>query len=285
MGSPHDMFREAVSLALLALRDQKESGCVDEETYRFFIPVSPKTSSTSSLPLSMPQKPSTPQPKHLPTLLEAANLPKRACESVTQPQATPPASENIQPNEPPSTAEVSNDLPVRRQEKLLPHSFAIESVDLAATRKAIGQSIPLSEKPLYPTVEKRKQWTIFTSLASSDADTFTSSVVKAIEERFHIQVCRFDGSSPTLSIDLPLSASDSQLVLFFVEPHLETALLKQIEILRSFQKEPASQNPPFIRIGRVLSTPLLLLPVHPQIATDVTTKQQLWASLKSLARA
>jgi hypothetical protein len=280
--SPRDEFQELVALSWVALGQATGSRePVDEETMRFFA----TASSPSLVPQRAPVVPRSPIVQRLP-------------QKKSVPSAAPPPAAQVIDEAVVSTPSDKEDPPLpssqtRRLEKLLPRSPMGTATDTAAVRKQIlakSASGCLSETPLYedpPPKSGPKRWAVFTYLTPTEPPTpreaFVRSVVSAIGERLQVNVREHSCTDPLFALQLPMAADDSELVMLFVEAHLESALLGLLEPIHSFVRSSQGLEPPFSVIGAINGKPIRTLVLHPSTHEDQAVKSQLWQSLKALA--
>ena len=276
VSSRRNEFQELVSLSWVALgQAQGRAEPVDEATMLFFSSVpSPSPCRASPVP-RLPQKNLSEERPVAPPLIV-----KEVSEEVV-----PMSSANEEPSLPPSQT--------RRLEKLLPRASSCTSSDTADVRKKIlskSASGNLSEIQLYKDPAQRtgpKRWTVFTYLIPGQPQTpredFVRSVIKASEDRLHVQVCEHSCTDPLFALQLPMAVDDSEVVLLFVEAHLESSLLELLEPIQSFARASQSLDHPFSVIGSINGKPLRTMILHPSTHEDQAVKSQLWQSLKALA--
>lgn len=259
MGSSHrDELQDLVSLSWVALSQARDSGGpVDAKTMQFF-------STASSPQQKRVEKPPPVQPKD---------------EIAQSPQATE------EPPLPPSQT--------RRLEKLLPRSISCASGDTEAVRKQIvskSASSCLSETQLYKDPSPKsgpKRWAVFTHITPAQPPTpreaFVSSVIKAMSDRLQVHVCVHSCTDPLFALELPMAIDDSEVVILFVEAHLESALQELLEPIHSYSQSSQVFEPPFSVMGAINGKPLRTVILHPSSHEDPAVKSQLWQSLKALA--
>ncbi len=256
-----DKWKELVDLVWCALRQSRaRDGVLDEDTFRFFTP-------------------SHVQQHHAVCLSDAPK--SQTCEAEN------PAMDSPTEDHSPTPAEH------RRLEKLLPRPFASSPIDTTATRKQIcsATAVPhLSHIPLYherPTHSRQQQWTIFTYLPSSSPpspkELFIHSVAKAIEERLSVHVTLYSCYNPSFSLHLPIAIDDSDVVLFFVDSHLQSTLLASLESVQTFSRSSQQIEAPFTLLGAIHGRPLRAVILHTSTHEEPTIKSALWQSLKALA--
>ena len=283
MSSPHrDELQELVALSWVALgQAQARTEPVDEATMRFFSSASSPILSASVAPVPPPIVPKTPQ------------MPKEKSRCVAPSQSINEVREETVPMPSPGEAPPVQPSQTRRLEKLLPRASSYTSSDTADVRKNIlskSASSNLSETQLYkdpPPKSGPKRWTIFTYLTpaqpSTPRETFVHSVIKASEERLGVQIYKHSCTDPLFALQLPMAVDDSEVVILFVEAHLEGALLELLEPIHSFTRLSQTLELPFTTIGSINGRPLRTVILHPSIHEDQAVKTQLWQSLKALA--
>ena len=278
MSSSHrDELQHLVALSWAALRQARDGGGpVDAKTMQFF--------SSISTPSPIPRP-----PKRVEDRPSVAEQPKKRVETPVvkqqQEETVPPSAATEEPPLPPSQT--------RRLEKLLPRSSTWASSDTADVRKQIlskSASSGLSETQLYkdpPVTNGPKRWTIFAHITPAQPPTpreaFVTSVVNAIGERLQVNVRVHSCSDPLFALELPMALDDSEVVILFVEAHLESALKDLLEPIHSYSQSSQLFEPPFSVIGAINGKPLRTLVLHPSTHEDPAVKSQLWQSLKALA--
>jgi hypothetical protein len=255
-----------LTLSCLALgQAERNDGAIDEETYRFF---------------------TSPSPLHAKP--EISKITHRTC------TASPPTSEHTDsPLCPQSIPDVSIPTNHKRLEKLLPRPFVSSLADTTTTRKSItaSSSVPnLSAVSLYqsPSVQRgSKRWAIFTYLSSTQPPTpkelFVQSAVKAISERLPVIVSLHSCYDPSFSLHLSVAAEDCEVILFFVDSHLQSTVTSLLETVQTFSRSSPPIEAPFASLGSVHNSPLRTLFLHTSTHEDTTIKTSLWQSLKALA--
>ncbi len=251
---------ELILLTLSALKGSPaNSGIVDDETYHFFC-------SPAALEKSRTQ---------------GSVMKERSQSSLPSQDSTP-------------DHECTNSQSThRRLEKLLPRPFIPSPIDSSSTRSHIvaGNSIPhFSSVPLYherSSASGSKRWMVYSYCTNAQSPTpkeaFVQSVIKAAEERLSVQVTHHSCYDPTFSLQLPIAVDDYEVVLFFVEAHLESSLKTLLESIKSFAHSSQTLDTPFKVLGSINGHPLRALILHASTHEDPSIKGQLWQSLKALA--
>ncbi len=262
--SHRDAWNELVTLSWCALEQaQTIGGVIDDETFLFF--TAPRHAQTSC-----PIKPSTQQ--NLPASEEQENQ-----------------GMDMNGDSPDTTSQTTQ----RRLEKLLPRPFSSSPADTSSTRKLITASTAmphLSNVSLYQEGQatlRPQHWAVFTYLPSavtpSPKETFIGSVVKAMNERLSVEVTQYSCYDPSFALHLPIAIDDCEVVLFFVDSHLKSALSTLLETVQTFSPSSQPIETPFTVLGSIHGRPLRALILHTGTHEDPAIKGALWQSLKALA--
>jgi hypothetical protein len=88
---------------------------------------------------------------------------------------------------------------------------------------------------------------------------------------------------PSFAIHLPVAIDDCEVILFFVDSHLKSALGSALESVQTFSPSSQAIEAPFTVLGSVHGRPLRALMLHTSTHEDPSIKGALWQSLKALA--
>jgi hypothetical protein len=243
-------------------QSKKKLFSVDEETFRFLSPqVITKEPEKVVTPVTE-QPAAEPPVEQLPTDRPRAELPK----------ATGPTEKE-------------------RLKKLIPNSKErpeTETDPTIAKLQNLKNPPKLASEVKYREPEIQKgpgQWAIFLSIDTKQQQTphqlFLDSVFEAMRSRLQINVHEY--SCDSCAVQLPLALEEYDRVLFFVDQHKETHLLKTLESIQAFSKKGVKAPLPFVSLGTLHSLPLFALILRQNSHEDQTFKKQLWLSLQQLA--
>jgi hypothetical protein len=284
-------LKELINLAWCALRQEHSDSCnIDDESYHFF----------HTLPKPLPSKrysrvDAVVQPESLKTTgdEQTVSITSGKKEDSSQIQELIQKTEDQSMDSIPDVSEQGSMQSHRRLEKLLPRPFSTTPPDIAATRKSIQSASTasnLSAVPLYqdpPAKPGSKRWAVFTFIPPSDPpsakEKFITSVVQAIDERLPVAIAQYSCYDPSFSLHLPVVVDDCEVVIFFVDSHLKTALTTLLESVQTFTATSQSPESPFTILGTVHGRPIRALMLHTSTHEDGAIKGALWKSLKALA--
>ncbi len=175
--------------------------------------------------------------------------------------------------------------------RLLPRSFGAAVTDTSAIRDAMAkiEGMPhLSASPMYSGVAKRdsSQWVICSYIGaqeSSERASFIEAVTKAIQERLLVATTSLSCEDLTFTQLFPMVLDDSEVVVFFVDQHLEQKLRESLRTISSYDPTPYPIAAPFITLGTLHKKPLRAILMNKNTHEDQVLKQQLWASIRGLA--
>jgi hypothetical protein len=182
----------------------------------------------------------------------------------------------------------------QRLHKLLPRPFNAPTTDTSATRERIAADhahVRLSAVPYSYDVAastERTPWALVTYIAGNPSyptakEKFVDSVKEAIEGKLAVNVSVYQCADPSFALQLPIIANDHEVILMFVDAHLQTTLATLLESVPSYARSPLELESPFMCLGSVHERALRGLILHATTHEDQSFKGQLWRSLKALA--
>lgn len=276
MNQKNKVFTEVLGLTLEALKQsQGNIDSVDVETASFFSRLPPVSRQPPIQKiLSSITKKIAPQQNLKATPVKAA--PIRLIEAHTSKTEEP-------------TQQLSSP-PSKRLEKLLPRGSSSHVTDTSSVRSQVVTGASLSSVILYQDPPKRlgpQRWAAFSLLTEAQPPTsqqlFVQSVIKAVEERLCVHLDHLSCVDSHFALKLPIACSDCDVVLIFIEAHLERSLLAMLESIPSFSRSSKALDPPFVVMGTIEGKTIRTVIIHPSTPDDQNVKTQLWRALKALS--
>jgi hypothetical protein len=197
---------------------------------------------------------------------------------------TPPLP--LVPEEP-----IVQETPKGNTSRLLPRSFGPPVADTSLVRGEMSKvdGMPhLSAAPMYNWAAHKKlsQWAICSHLCASEGSergAFVETVLKAAREKLPVSLTSLACNDPLFAQLFPMVVDDADVVLFFVDAHLEKSLWDLLQTIPSFDPMPRQVAAPFISMGSLHKKTLRAVLMGPKTHEDQTVKQQLWVQMKALS--